>query len=169
MDAAEPFQIIIAQRLKAHRHAIDASVAIAAKAPGFDAAGIGFKRDFSVWLYIPQLADVAEDRGRRLWLHQRRRPATKEDAAHLARANERRRMIQFLLVSRQKPRLIPTAVTDMTVEIAVRALLRAKRPMDVDAKCISRAHDVVSIPSSNNSTSLLALLNLQAWSQLIRR
>ena len=134
VNAAEALQVIIAQRLKAHRHAIDARRAIALEAPRFDAARIGFERDLGIAIDRPQLRDLVEDRRDRLRLHQRRRTAAKEDAAHLPGADARRHRIQLSQIGARKRSSSQPPKPHVPIEIAIRALLRAKRPVDVNAK-----------------------------------
>ncbi len=148
MNAAERFQDVVAQRLHAERHAIDARRAIAAEARRLDAAGIGFERDLGIRLDAPQRSDLIEDRGDRLRLPSAMACRRRRRCSKRSRGPVRARSVhQLAQEGGAKARLVNAAETDVAVEVAVGALLGAERPVHVDAEAhlvgaclVSRAH-----------------------------
>jgi hypothetical protein len=59
---AEEFQLIVVQRLDAHRHAVDAGGAVATEPVCFNARRIGFEGDFDVFRDRPKAGDGIEKR-----------------------------------------------------------------------------------------------------------
>ena len=142
VDAPKRLQDIVAQRLHAERDAIDAGLRVAREAAGLNAAGVGFERDLRARSDAPELCDAIEDRGNRLRLHERGSAAAEKDAGNRTRAGERRRMLELAQVGREKPLFIDAAEAHVTIEVAVGALLRAERPVHVDAEAglVRRPH-----------------------------
>ena len=134
MDAAERLQRGIVERLHAERQAIDAGGAIAAKTLRLDASRIGFERDLRVGRNRPQPRDRLEHRGDGRWLHQRRRAAAEEDRGDGAPRGQLREVFKLARERGRKARLVRRLMADVAVEIAIRALRRAERPMHIDAE-----------------------------------
>ena len=144
VQASEALQFFIAQRLHADRHAIDASGAITGKAVGFDAVGIGFERDFGAGLDGPEFADVIEDGSDGCRLHERGRATSEEDRIDVLPSNARLHFIKFAQIGSEEAGLVPTAEPNVAVEVAVRAFLRAERPVNVNAEqriCVGPLRD----------------------------
>ena len=91
MQPSQRLQRGIVQRLHAERDPVDAGCAIAGKARGLDAGGIGFQRHFGVGRDAPVPADRIQDRAHGLRLHQGRRAAAEEDRRYLAAGRARGR------------------------------------------------------------------------------
>ena len=134
MDASERLQNVVAQRLHAERHAIDSCMRVAGEALRLDAARVRFERDLGAGRYRPKLRDAIEDRSDRARLHQRGRAAAEENAGNLARPGECRGVLELAQVGCEETGLVDAAEAHVTVEVAVRALLGAERPVDVDAE-----------------------------------
>ncbi len=143
MLAAEEFQRRDIERLHAERHAIDAGLRQLGEAAGLDRGRVGLERDLDVGRAVPELTgalDQGADGGR---LHQRGRAAAEE---HRLDAPPRRfagRVLQFRQ-QRLPPARLLDPVADMAVEVAVRALRAAERPVDVDAERLR--HTATSCP-----------------------
>ena len=135
VQPAEFLQRRIVERLHAERHAIDAGRAIAAKARRLDAGRIGLERDLDVGRDRPVLADRVEDRadGRR---------AASATACRRPRRWSRRCARRYALGGRgdlgregaHVALLVDAGVAHMAVEVAIRALRQAERPVHVDAE-----------------------------------
>jgi hypothetical protein len=134
VNAAQGTKISVVQRLNADRYPVHARQPISGKSVRLDTPWIGFQRDLGVRRQIPMLTYRFDQCRHRCWLHQRRRPAAKEDALHAPRANARPGLCHLGQIALEKRRLVPAAVAHMAVEVAIRALGRAERPMDVNAE-----------------------------------
>src|SRR6185312_8730754 len=92
--------------------------------------------DLDIGQHRPVLADRVENAGDGAGLHQRRRAAAKEDARHGAAWNALGGRGDFGLEGAQESRLVDRGVADMAVEVAVRALRQAERPVHIDAEAL---------------------------------
>ena len=136
VQAAEAAQVGVVQRLHAERDAVDAGGAVAAEALRLDAGRVGLERDLDVGGDGPVLRRSRRGSRRpspaaisdgvpppRKMLVDRRARAGRAAACAIS---ARRRAAKRVLVDR--------LVADMAVEVAIGALGRAERPVDVDAE-----------------------------------
>src|SRR5262245_10568552 len=137
VEAAEIAQVGVVEGLHAERDAVDPRGAVVAKPRRLDGGRIGLQRDLGARIQGPEAADLVQqgmDGGCR---HERRRAAAEEDAAYPAAGCQVCPMPQLAEIGARKPRLVDAAGAHVAIEVAVRALGGAERPMDVDAKgCI---------------------------------
>ena len=125
----------VVERLHAERDAVDAGGAIAAEALRLDAAGIGLQRDLGIRRDRPVSRDRIEDCADRRRLHQRRRAAAEEDAGDGAAGRQRGEMARARARRRRRSAARRAAAwRTWRVEVAIGALGRAERPVDVDAE-----------------------------------
>ena len=135
VQAAERLQRLIVERLHADGDAVDARRAVIAKAPLFDAVGIGFERDFGILRDRPKRRDAIEHRAHRAAAHQRWRSAAEEDAADPGTCIPLHGLDRVQLAQdRVLPTRLAEALPHMGVKIAVWAFGRAKGPVDVNAE-----------------------------------
>ena len=132
VNASELAQLIVAQRLHADRDAIDARFAKTAKPRRLDTVRIGFERDLGIGRDSPALRDVIENGCRRRRLHERRRTAPEKNARNRPRADQIHRRVDLANVGSEKSSFVPTAETNVAIEIAIRAFLRAERPVRIN-------------------------------------
>ena len=138
--------MLVAETLHAERDAIDARLAVAPETFRFHTGRVGLQRDFGVAGNRPVRRDGVENARHRSGLHQRGRAATEEDRVDRAFAAQRAHMGEFALIGLHEDLLVNRLVADMAVEIAIGALGRAERPVDIHAErvagshCICRAH-----------------------------
>ena len=134
MQAAELLQRGIVERLHAERHAIDAGRAIAAEARRLDAGRIGLQRHFDVGRDRPVLADGVEDRRTDVGCISDGVPPPKKMRRHRAARHARGGRGDLGFEGAHEARFVDAAVAHMAVEVAIRALRQAERPVHVDAE-----------------------------------
>ena len=133
VQAAEPPQVGIVQRLNPHRYTIYTSVTIPLKPSGFDRPWIGLKRDLDVIGGRPVLACAFDDLGYGFGLHQTGCSAAEKDRVQQTIRRLCRYAVEFGQQRMSPPHLID-ACGDMAVEIAIGALRLAERPVHVEAE-----------------------------------
>ena len=126
----EPAQGVFAQALDAHRDAVDPGVTKRREAGGLDAGGVGLQGDFEVGQRHEQPSGIGDQVGHGLRVHQAGGAAAEEDRGQLARSQAGGLPRQFGAQGGGKAALVD-AVADMGVEVAIRALGQAERPVDV--------------------------------------
>ena len=139
VQTAQCFQGRIVQRLHAERHTIHTRRAITLEPRRFHTGRIGFQCNFDVGRDGPMLGDGIEDRADGLRLHQRWRAAAQKDRRDLAARSALRRGFDLALEGAGKAEFVNRRVADMAVEVAIRTLRQAERPVHVDAKSFFRA------------------------------
>ena len=122
----------IVERLHAERHAIDPGRAKAAKALRLDAGRVGFERDLDVGGDRPVSCDGVEDRADGRGLHQRGRAAAEEDGRDGAARHAVGGRGDLRGKGAREAGLVDGGVAHMAVEVAIRALRQAERPVDID-------------------------------------
>ena len=140
VQPAQGFQRRIVERLHAERDAIDAGRAIALEARRLHAGRVGLQRHLDIRRHAPVFRDGVENAAHRLRLHQRRRAAAEEDRRHLLRRDARGGGLDLAREGADIAVFVDRGVADMAVEVAIRALRQAERPVDIDAEgvgCIS--------------------------------
>lgn len=78
MYAAQTPEVIVIQRLNAHRNPGYAALRKGAKASCFDGSGVSLKRDFQIVGRGPGLAHMFQNLGNNVGIHQAWRAAPKE-------------------------------------------------------------------------------------------
>src|SRR5262249_24595919 len=93
----------------------------------------GLQRDLDIRCEAPTAACALDDSGNRVRFNQRRRAAAEEDAGKAVAARIRGVVIEFA-----QQRIAPARMVDggpnMAVEIAIRTLQQAERPMHIEAE-----------------------------------
>ena len=103
----------------------------AAKRLGLDAGRVGLQRDLDIVRRLEQAARIVDQRGHRLRLHQAGRAAAEEDRGQPPAA-EPLRLPGQLAAQRGAEARLRDALPHMRVEVAVRALGQAERPVDIE-------------------------------------
>jgi len=129
--AAEKRQRGVVQRLHAQRHPVDPGGPEAREPAGLGGGRVGLQRDLDVRRHRPARRDPVEHRRRRLRRHQRGRAAAKEHRRDRPPGRFGCEMIQ-LGKQRGAPAVLVDRFADVGVEVAVRALRPAERPVHVD-------------------------------------
>src|SRR5690606_25338845 len=122
------------QRLNAERDAVDACGAVSAESLRLDRGGVRFQRHLDTVGDGPAGRDRVEDGADRLGLHQGRRAAADENGRYRARAGAAAHGGDLSGEGCGEALLVDRLVADMAVEVAIGALGRAERPVDVDAE-----------------------------------
>ncbi len=138
--APKRLETLIVERLHAERQPVDAGRTVAGEVLGLDAGRIGFQRDLGIALQMPMARDGLENCCNGLRRHQGWGAAAEEDAADASPRRERSEMRKLLQISGEEPRLVDAAMADMAVEVAIRALGPAERPMHVDTERFVTRH-----------------------------
>ena len=133
VNAPQPPQVGIVQRLDAHRHARDARLGIAAKPSRLHRPGIGLERDFQIVRHRPAVSHPLQNAVHDRRIHQARRAAAKENRGQHPALQGLGVSVDFAQVGPQPAGLVDFAA-DMAVEIAIGALGLAKRPVDIEAE-----------------------------------
>ena len=134
VQSSQRLQRGVVERLHAERDAVDAGCAIAAKPRCLDAGRIGLQRHLDIAGDAPMLADRIEDGADGLRLHQRRRAAAEKDRCDGSVRRARCRRFDLARKGARKSFLVDRRVADVAVEIAIRTLRQAERPVHVDAE-----------------------------------
>ena len=119
------------ERLHAERQPVDPGRGKRAEAAGLGRIRVGLEGNFDIRQHRPMPAHPVEQRRDCLGRHQRGRAAAEEYGAHFAPRHKRGLMVEIGKQCPRPTRLIDR-VSDMAVEIAIRAFRAAERPMDVD-------------------------------------
>ncbi len=98
MDAAQPAQIVVVERLHPERDPVDPGIAIARKAAGLDGAGVGLQRDLDVIGKGPVGAGGLDHRRDGLRRHQARGASAEEDRVQHAARGALRNPCDFALI-----------------------------------------------------------------------
>ena len=124
----------IVQRLHPERDAIDTGRAESAKARRLDAGRVGFQRHFDIGSERPVARDRVEDRADGRRLHERGRAAAEEDGGDGPSRHARGGGGDLGGKGAREAGLVDGGMTNVAVEIAVRTLRQAERPMNVDTE-----------------------------------
>ena len=133
MHPAQTAQIVVVQRLNAHRHAVDPAIGKGAEPAHLDAGRVGLQRDLDVIGKGPGAAGGLNDAGHGLGGHQAGGAAAKEDAVEHPARGLGRQTGDLATIGGQPARLVDGR-RDMAVEVAIGTFRRAERPMDVKRK-----------------------------------
>jgi hypothetical protein len=132
VSPAEQPKCLIVERLDADRDAAHTAVGEGAKPLRFGGIGIGLECHLEGVARAPQPLRGRDHRRRGVGLHQRRRSAAEKDADEFAIRQTFGPGFERHDIGIAKCALVD-ALTDVAVEVAVRALRNAERPVDV--KC----------------------------------
>ena len=121
MQAAEPPQILVVQRLHAERHAVDAGGAIAAEALGLDAGRIGLQRHLDIGSTVHAAAMASRMAPTVAGCISDGVPPPKKIERDTAPRRQRRLRRDLAPEGRDEARLVDGAVPHMAVEIAIGA------------------------------------------------
>ena len=121
------------EALHADRDAVHAGLAKRREPFCLDAGGVRFEGDLDVVRRVEQAARVLDQRGHGLRLHQAGRAAAEEDRGQLAAA-EPLRLPGQLSAQRGAEAGLGDALPHVGVEVAVRALGQAERPVDIEGQ-----------------------------------
>ena len=126
-------QRFVTQTLNTKRKPVYACVTIPGKAVCVCAGGVGFQTDFNVVAKANFCLSGEDDRGHRLWPHQRRRAPTKEDGCEFPALRERGKVLQLPHQGRRPPLVVRGVVWAdfVNIEIAIGAAFLAKGPVNV--------------------------------------
>src|SRR5436853_3828141 len=132
MKSSQRLERDIVERLHAKRHPVDAGGTIAAKPRRLDAGRVGLEGYFHVRRDTPVFSDRIQNRADGFWLHQRWCAAAKKDRGDFTARRARRGGFDFARKGAGESVLVDRGMADMAVEIAIRALRQAKRPVHVN-------------------------------------
>ena len=133
MLAAEAVQILGVQALHPERDAVDPGGAEGGELGGLHRGGVGFQRHFQIGCRGEQAGGVRDQGGNGFRRHQARCAAAEEDRVEAAWPEAGGFPGEFGAQGGGEAGLVD-AVADMRVEIAVRALGEAKRPVDIECE-----------------------------------
>ena len=139
MLAPEEGERLVMQRLHAKRDAVDPGGAEIRKLARLVRGGIGFERDLGIGREAPQALCLPDQRTRQRGRHQRRRAPAEEDRAYAA-AFRQRMLVRQVGQQRRLPRVGIHIIANMTVEVAIGALLQAEGPVDIKRKIVCGGH-----------------------------
>ena len=140
VDPVEKAQLVRLQRLHADRQPIDPCLPVSAQPVGVDAFRVRLQRDLRVGSQGVLAGDSVEDTCDATALQQRRRPAADEHGRHWP-PGQRRRPARQLGQQRSLPSRDLRLQLGIRVEVAVRALHRAERHVQVEADRVVRRFD----------------------------
>ena len=138
MSAAKESQCLIVEALQAEADTVHARGGKVGEPFRLRAIRVGLKRYFEIARHVPMVVRRRNNRPGSGWLHQGRRPATKEDGAE----TPVRQQCRFMGQVRQKrlaPLILVDRGADMTVEVAIWAFADAERPVDIQSQWLRRS------------------------------
>src|SRR4051794_4444023 len=126
-------QVRIVEALNPNGDAADTCGPKCSEAPSFDAGRIGLQGDFDIVCRLEQTLRVRDQQGDRLRFHQAWRAATEKDRRQSPPAKPCRFPFQ-LAAQGGTEAVLRDALAHVRVEVAVRALGQAERPVDIEGK-----------------------------------